>query len=145
MRLLLGFIWMAFLFICTCTLSMKRFMYDGSIRLRFTLEPDWPSLLTVSDINLHHSFYVVQKIGHFSGFFILSLILTSAGRKKAGMAWAIGYAVLTEILQLYFNRDGRIVDMFIDTAGIMAAYALGCVWQRLSGALLSPELPPNPK
>lgn len=115
---------MTFLFVCTCTINFKRLVREGVIHFSFTEKPSWSSLLTVSDIKLHNSIYMTQKVGHFSGFFILSLILTNLGTKGKGIVWAIAYAVLTEILQLFFNRDGRIVDMFIDAVGILFAYAL---------------------
>jgi VanZ family protein len=78
----------------------------------------------VKDIDFHNKLYMIQKIGHFSGFLVLTLIFTDLGRQKKGILGAIGFAVLTEILQLYFNRDGRIFDMFIDSLGILSAYVL---------------------
>lgn len=122
MRIVLGLVWCYVLFVCTCTVSLRFLLSDSFIHFRFTAHPNWRELWIVSDINLHYKFYVMSKIGHFSGFFILSLIFTNFGRIKKGLLLSIGYAVLTEILQLFFHRDGRIVDMFIDSAGILLAY-----------------------
>jgi hypothetical protein len=127
MRVLLGFLWAVILFICTCTANFQALITDHFIRFFFTGHPHWEDLLKINDINLHDKFYVIQKIGHFSGFFLLALILTVLGRRRSGIYLSIGYAVSTEILQLYFYRDGRIVDMFIDTFGILLAYVL-CNW-----------------
>jgi VanZ family protein len=132
---------MVFLFVCTCTISFKRLLHEGFIQFRVTEDPYWPSLLTLNDIKLHSSIFLLQKAGHFSGFFILTLILTDLSRRKGGAAWATGYAILTEILQLFFYRDGRIVDMFVDAAGIGLAYALGALYRRRQSTLPASPFP----
>lgn len=124
LRIMLGMVWCIVLFIFTCTVSLTMLVNYHFIHFIFTNHPDWRDLLVVNDINLHYKKYVISKIGHFTGFFILSLIFSNFGRNKQGIVISIGYAVLTEILQLFFHRDGRIVDMMIDSAGILFAYWL---------------------
>lgn len=87
--------------------------------------PNLSDYLMVKDISLHSRIYVTQKIGHFSCFFVLTLIATIGVKSrtafKQGVMIAVGYAVFTELLQPFFGRDGRIVDVFIDSAGIVLA------------------------
>jgi VanZ family protein len=97
----------------------------GAVSFQLNKHPNLNDYLMVSDISLHSRIYITQKIGHFSCFFVLTLIATVGvrGRKafRRGVWIAFGYAVFTELLQPLFGRDGRIVDMFIDSAGIVLA------------------------
>ncbi|MGM0880098.1 MAG: VanZ family protein [Bacillota bacterium] len=64
--------------------------------------------------------YISQKIGHFSGFAIFAVLLISQNKRMGkSIILAVVYAILTEFLQLYFGRHGRLYDIAIDTAGII--------------------------
>jgi VanZ family protein len=121
-RLIIALLWSLWLFICTCTASVEKLLYHFDVKFNFTRHPHWEQLVIVDD--WHNRVIIVQKIGHFSGFFILSLILSIGAPTKRGLYFCIGFAVFTEIAQLYFNRDGGILDMFIDAAGILCAYGI---------------------
>ncbi|MFC4810919.1 VanZ family protein [Paenibacillus sp. GCM10023250] len=126
-RYVFTLLWGLFLFVCTCTYSFKRMIKHGTVGFHLNKHPDWHQLfqLPLDDI---HSFqmkwYLFQKLGHFTGFGILAAILTGFGRSRFGLVLAFGYAVLTEVLQLYFSRDGRLFDVLIDGAGIVLAWTL---------------------
>ncbi|MCQ6558844.1 VanZ family protein [Paenibacillus mendelii] len=123
-RNLLGIGWGIILFICTCTVDFQELIDHLSIRFVLDRNPDWNGLFMINDMDLQDPTYVIQKIGHFFGFFVLSLIVTNRGQWKNGIYVSMGYAALTELLQLFFHRDGRIVDIFIDSAGILLAVAI---------------------
>ncbi|MBB3108535.1 VanZ family protein [Paenibacillus phyllosphaerae] len=125
LRFALAVIWMIFLFICTCTTNFQNMVLHYDISFKFDASPDWNQLFILPNTDVirdHIRWYSFQKIGHFTGFAILTLILTNMGQWRLGVIPAVGYAIATEILQLYFMRDGRIVDMFIDSSGILLAY-----------------------
>ncbi|WP_397376225.1 VanZ family protein [Paenibacillus sp. sptzw28] len=112
------------IFVCTCTVSFTLLLRNHFIYFVFTPHPNWRELLIFHFSDFRDNIYLIQKIGHFSGFFILALILSNFGRYKPGIYVSISYGIFTEILQLFFLRDGRIADMFIDSFGILLAYGL---------------------
>ena len=62
----------------------------------------------------------MQKLGHIVVFFILTVLLVKCIYSKSlALLLAISYAALTEVLQLFFTRDGRIFDIGFD--GIVGA------------------------
>lgn len=66
--------------------------------------------------------YVIRKIGHFSGFAFFAIFIWIQNRSFLRSAfYSIAYAILTELLQLYFGRDGRLYDIVIDSLGILMA------------------------
>jgi VanZ family protein len=77
---------------------------------------------------------IIRKMAHFTEFAILAVLLVNALRqhfneKKEiyGLSLIIGilYAMSDEIHQLFIeSRDGNVVDVFIDTLGIMAGLLL---------------------
>lgn len=126
--------WCIVLFVCTCTINFRLLADQGIVMFQLDRHPRLGDLFMVSDIRLGSDYYVMQKIGHFTGFLILTLLATAGtrtlGAYHKGIQIAAGYAVFTELLQPFFGRDGRIVDMFIDGAGIaLAAYL---VWRTSS-------------
>jgi VanZ family protein len=118
-------LWGVVIFVCVCTVNFQQLLDHGMVSFQFNRHPILSDYLIVNDISLHSRIYVTQKIGHFSCFFVLTLIATIGVRGGAafrrGVLIAVGYAVFTELLQPFFGRDGRIVDMFIDSAGIVLA------------------------
>ncbi|MEK3749551.1 VanZ family protein [Paenibacillus sp. FSL E2-8871] len=71
--------------------------------------------------------YIGQKIGHFTGFAIFAVLLKRVmGNYRMCIAFSVTFAVLTEVIQLYFGRDGRLYDIVIDSLGILLGLVL--VW-----------------
>lgn len=128
-------LWGVVIFVCVCTVNFQQLLDHGIVLFQLNRHPNLSDYLIVNDISLHSRIYVTQKIGHFSCFFVLTLIATIGARGSAafrrGVLIAVGYAVFTELLQPFFGRDGRIVDMFIDSAGIVLAATI----VRLTGSV----------
>ncbi|PWV98018.1 VanZ like protein [Paenibacillus cellulosilyticus] len=118
-------LWGVVILVCVCTVNFQQLLDHGTMVFQLNKHPNLSDYLIVNDIKLHSRIYVTQKIGHFSCFFVFTLIATIGVRSKTafrrGVLIAVGYAVFTELLQPFFGRDGRIVDMFIDSAGIVLA------------------------
>jgi VanZ family protein len=81
----------------------------------------------------------IRKCGHFTEYFILSLLILrgiSAGRREAHVAWALaavalvaGYAALDELHQSFVPGRGglEISDVVLDTIGGAAAQAIAAL------------------
>ena len=81
---------------------------------------------------IHH---VIRKCGHFTEYFILSLLLLRgfrAGNREFGLRWALvvilmvaGYAALDEFHQVFVpGRGPAVSDVLLDTTGGAAAQAV---------------------
>jgi VanZ family protein len=96
--------------------------------LRWFLPHAMPETLSL----IHH---VIRKCGHFTEYFILSLLLLHAlraGTRDFGMRWALivifivaGYAALDEFHQSFVpGRTAAVTDVMLDTSGGAAAQLL---------------------
>lgn len=125
MKLFLIFLWAAIIIVATCNNDAHAFLFDQIIRFSFDASPNMADLLIVNDIDFADSFYSIQKTGHFLSFAVLYVLLFSWLKKRfQAVAIAIAFAIGTEILQLYFERDGRLFDVLIDTLGILLAFVI---------------------
>ena len=97
MRVFLTLICLVALFIGTCSEGVKPILTDFQIHFKLNQQPTWSDLWQL--YTFKSKTFIIQKIGHFSGFFILSLLMTNFGRNRKGVIWAIGYGVLTELVQ----------------------------------------------
>jgi hypothetical protein len=118
MKVALVFGWGFILFIFTCAADSSFWSVGDLPYFHWITSPDFHELL-VMDIKLTPQ-YIIRKIGHFTGFAILvMLVFWNSKRVGISLALSITYAIFTEILQLYFGRDGRLYDAGIDTAGVL--------------------------
>lgn len=130
MRKVIAIIWMVFIFIGTCSTGIKDIFLKGQIRFRLNPGPSW------ADIGmLYHNadfVFILQKIGHFTVYLILGLLLMNRAHRIKGLVIAIVYAIVTELLQPFFYRDPRILDMLVNFAGILLAYVIGITFDQRS-------------
>lgn len=125
MKPVLVFLWAAAIIVATFNSDAHAFLFDRIVRFSFNASPNLADLLIVDDIDFTDSFYFIQKTGHFLSFALLYILLFNWLKKRLkALAIAVAFAVFTEILQLYFERDGRLLDVFIDSLGIMLAFVL---------------------
>jgi VanZ family protein len=103
-----------------------------------------PSLPPKTLALMHH---VIRKCGHFTEYFILSLLILRgirAGRHGTRLAWAAvaillvaGYAALDEFHQSFVpGRTAAISDVLLDTTGGITAQvvaALAALWFHVRG------------
>lgn len=131
MRIILTFLWAIALFVFTCSVNFHLLIRYQVVDFQFNPYPDW-SELTKLDFKWYSSDWILRKIGHFIGFFILALLASDFGRRRTAFFWSVAYAALTEILQLFFFRGGRIYDVINDSLGILLAYLLCTILFRKS-------------
>lgn len=123
MRIILTVIWAFVLFVFTCSVNFHLLIRYHIVVFNFNPTPDWSELLKLDFQWTSHD-WMNRKIGHFFGFFILAILSSSFGKYKSAFFFSIVYAALTEILQLFFFRGGRIYDIANDSAGILFAYII---------------------
>ena len=125
---LLTFLWATFIVIAACTSDAHAFLYEQVIQFHFESAPSYVDLLIVSDIHLNKEFYLIQKTGHMITFGVL-YIFHLLWLKHSGTAFVLTgiFAAFSEVLQLYFNRNGRLFDIGVDLVGIFIAY-LFCIY-----------------
>jgi VanZ family protein len=117
--------WAIVLGVFTCTRSLEALLFQQKVHFHLIAHPSFRELLITSDANFTDPYWLFVKLGHFTGFGFLDLLLSNAVRnQKLSAAIAILFAIATEILQLYFGRDGRLTDMIIDSAGVLLFYYL---------------------
>lgn len=121
MRIILVVFWALVLFIFTCSVNFNFLIQYHIIDFQLNPNPDWSELLRL-DFQWSSYDWVLRKIGHFIGFFILALLASNFGKYKSAFYWCIIYAALTEFLQLFFFRGGRIYDVINDSFGVLLAY-----------------------
>lgn len=123
MRIVLTVIWALALFVFTCSLNFQLLIRYYILDFQFNPTPDWSELLKL-DFQWSSHDWILRKIGHLVGFFILALLGSDFGKYKSAFFLSVIYAALTEILQLFFFRGGRIYDVINDSFGILLAYLL---------------------
>ncbi|MCK6259014.1 VanZ family protein [Fictibacillus sp. KIGAM418] len=125
MRLFIVMVWALFLGLHTFTDNLENLLSHQSINFTWLSSPSYHHFFNVSDITwIHPNFYLI-KFGHFIGFGILDLFIflwLTSHRKS--MLLTFSFAVFTEVLQLYFGRDGRMYDVIIDSLGIVMVYQM---------------------
>lgn len=105
--------------------NLEALLSHQTVNFTWNSTPDFHRFLYFSDITLIHPFFYVVKLGHFIGFAILDLLLFNwLSSHSKSVLLAFGIAVLTEVLQLFFGRDGRLYDVMIDSLGILSVYVL---------------------
>ena len=120
----------------------------------------WPNI-TFAQLELIK--LIARKLAHMSEFALLALLFLRAlshdrgdARKWISSAWvlATAYAASDELHQLFVpGRDGRIIDVVIDSAGaalgLLACYGVLCAWAKNTAPqpakpAISVPLPPRP-
>lgn len=122
LKILSVVVWCLLLFVFTCTANLDDLFHNYVLQFNWVPHPDFTDLFSLKDAKFTSPHYLFQKTGHFLGFAVLAVLLMNIiGKRKKAFVLTLLFAVLTEILQLYFARDGRLLDMAIDSLGIALA------------------------
>lgn len=125
MRSLFIFVWCTAILIFTCTSSFQDLIQFGVLRFRWDGHPTYSDFLSPLPYDLSKGF-LLQKLGHIVVFHVLTVLLLMRFRSQVIiLAIAVSFAALTELLQLYFNRGGRVFDIGFDLLGILLTLAIG--------------------
>jgi hypothetical protein len=117
--------WGMLLSLNTWAQSFEELIDFKAITFRWVSQPTFISFLKFNDVTSFHEDFFIVKLGHFVGFAIMDLLLFNVIKNhKAAAIVSIVFAFLTEFLQLFFGRDGRLYDVIIDSLGIFSVYVL---------------------
>ena len=123
-RILTG-LWVAIILVGSCTSDPQLFIYQQYVNFNFQSDVNFRNLFIISDFQLTSTFFLFQKIGHFAGFALLFFFLFNWIKTyRVSIVLCVIFALLTEILQLYFNRNGRFYDVGVDVIGLVAGYLM---------------------
>ena len=118
-------LWAALIIIATCNSDPRAFLFAGAVSFHIEIMPNFRDLLILSDISFESKFYLLQKIGHFLSFGVLyGLLIMWIKRPNQAFVLCAVFALFTEVLQLFFRRNGRLFDVGIDLLGVLLAYQL---------------------
>lgn len=123
MRVILTILWAIALFVFTCSVNFQLLISEHVVEFHFNSSPDWSEMLQL-DFQWYSKDWILRKIGHFIGFLILTLLAFGVCKRRTAFYWCVAYAMLTEVLQLFFFRGGRIYDVINDSLGVLLAYLL---------------------
>ncbi|MGB5947494.1 VanZ family protein [Paenisporosarcina sp.] len=123
-RILTG-LWAVMILVGSCTSDPQLFIYNQYVNFDFQSAINFRDLFIISDFQLTSTFFLFQKVGHFAGFALLFFLLFNWIKSyRFTFVLCVIFALLTEVLQLYFNRNGRLYDVGVDSIGLVAGYLM---------------------
>jgi hypothetical protein len=124
-RLSLLLIWVFIMLSFIWTHDLHGALYSEHFHFDFNPQPHFKDLLIYQDINIWSSFWWVAKLSHFFSFAIFDgLLFLLVKNKNVTLCSSVAFAIFTEVIQLYFYRDGRIYDIMIDSFGAYLMYSI---------------------
>jgi VanZ family protein len=123
-RLTCLFLWTGLIFIFTCSVSMEEIFLHGSFQFHWNSNPNWGEFFYPLPASPDEAF-ISRKLGHAVSFFILFVIgYLRFFSIQMMLVLTFFYATMTEVLQLFFYRGGRLFDIGFDGIGIIMASVL---------------------
>ncbi|WP_276731860.1 VanZ family protein [Bacillus sp. (in: firmicutes)] len=112
--------WTLFILLSVCTDSFSGMVVSQTVAFHVQPHPDLSRFLDMDFTELAIPEALIQKTGHAFSFFVLTYLLwKQRGSVKSAAAGSFAFAFFTEVLQLFFSRNGCIRDVLIDTVGIV--------------------------
>lgn len=124
MNYVLLIFWGLVVFFFSCTTSFFHLLTQGALQFNL-FHPDFSAFFELYPFSFTNTFLVIQKTGHSLSFLILAFLLHSCLRNvKNAIIFACLFGVLLELLQPFFGRDGRLVDVFVNGLGVAVFFCL---------------------
>jgi VanZ family protein len=128
MRSLFILFWCGVILVFTCTSSFHDLIHFGVVRFQLDVNPPYLEFFLPFPSKVSGDLWI-QKLGHILAFqFLTVLLLMKYNSKFFILAAAFSFAVLTEFLQLYFHRGGRLFDVGFDLVGILIALGMASLF-----------------
>lgn len=118
-------LWAASILVVMCTNDAEAFLYEQTLNYEVDFYPDYSDFFIFSDVDLTDAFYLFQKTGHLLSFGLLYILVFGWLRshyKSFGICML--FALFSEVIQLFFQRNGRLFDVGVDLIGILLAYLI---------------------
>jgi VanZ family protein len=128
MRSLFILVWCGAILVFTCTVSFHDLIHFGVVRFQWDVNPPYLEFFLPfpSEVSMD---LLLQKLGHILTFQFLTILLLMKYRSKfSSLILASSFAALTEFLQLYFNRGGRVFDIGFDLIGILITLGIASLF-----------------
>jgi VanZ family protein len=124
MRSLYILLWCGVILLFTCSASFHDLIYFGVLRFQWDVNPPYLEFFLPFPSDVSRALWI-QKLGHILAFQFLTILLLMKFKSKFSiLILAFSFAFLTEFLQLYFNRGGRVYDIGFDLIGILITLGL---------------------
>lgn len=124
-------LWSAVMFAFLFTSDSFALLDHGALDIHMTSQPDF-AFFDIYELRVD---VVIQKIGHLFMFAIwLLAIFLGIKRLKTAVWITLGLALVSEMVQPYFTRDGRLLDFAFDSVGVLLmAFFIHVFLEVLSG------------
>jgi VanZ family protein len=120
-RWMILILWAGLIFLFTCCKSMEELIQQGVISFQWNAQPNIREFL-YSLPSVPDEAFISRKLGHALSFFILTIFGYFRFSIRVMVTLSFIYALMTEILQLFFQRGGRLFDIGFDSMGIILAF-----------------------
>lgn len=121
--------WSMTILIMTCTTRFELVNGQLAIYFNWTSNPVYQDFLLELPTTPSEGF-ILQKIGHVIAFSILAILLILQLNKFQAMLFSLAFALMTETLQLYLSRGGRLFDVGFDFIGILLGLAVVVILEK---------------
>ncbi|WP_423408278.1 VanZ family protein [Heyndrickxia sp. MSNUG] len=128
-NLLLVF-WTMVILLMTCTTRFELENKLLQVYFSWNSNPEFGDLFLALPAELTEPF-ILQKVGHLIAFVILGFLLKIQTNNIKTILFIISFAILTEFLQLYLSRGGRLFDVGFDLIGGGLGIAVGALIQNI--------------
>ncbi|MCJ0929834.1 VanZ family protein [Virgibacillus halodenitrificans] len=116
MRIVAMICWSLIMFTFIINSNLLTLLEEGNINLNITEQPQFAFF----EIYQLRADVVIRKVGHLFMFAMwLLFIYIGVKRLKVAVWITLSLALVTEILQPYFTRDGRLLDVLFNSAGVL--------------------------
>ncbi|NWQ39559.1 VanZ family protein [Bacillus sp. EB106-08-02-XG196] len=128
MRSLFILVWCGVILMFTCTVSFHDLIHFGVVQFQWDVNPPYLEFFLPFPSDVSRDLFL-QKLGHILAFQFLTILLLMKYKSKfLILLTASSFAALTEFLQLYFHRGGRVFDIGFDLIGILVPLALASIF-----------------
>ena len=128
-NLLLVF-WTMAILLMTCTTRFELENNVLQIYFSWTSRPEFGDMFLKLPTELTEPF-ILQKVGHLIAFVILGFLVKMQTSTNKSILFILFFAMLTEVLQLYLSRGGRLFDVGFDLIGGVLGIASAAFIQTL--------------
>ncbi|MBH9968206.1 VanZ family protein [[Bacillus] enclensis] len=130
MRWVTAISYFVLIFIFTCTEKLTRLYIEGIPRFRWNPDPDYSAFFDFTSYPFTSPAYIYQKAGHALAFCLLAaIVFMVVNRLGTTIFISAGYALITEVAQLFFYRTGCLLDVGYDMAGVLVFVAVYWCWR----------------
>lgn len=127
---LLLYFWIISIFIMTCVKNPSGLVNSNKSFFEWISNPNL--LEFFKPLPILTEGFVLQKIGHIMVFFVLVVLFTGAYQSVSqAFIFSMLLAIVTEVLQLYFSRGGRLFDVGFDAIGVVTGLICSFLFTKL--------------